>query len=230
MYRKIGVSFGRRYRKQILLLGFIGLIIIIVIAIDTRIRPVVKTMSMYQGKVVATQIIDKVIDKELSAKTNSVNTYDDIIILERDEKNQVTSLEIDMIKANRFKARVTSEILKELTTLGQNEMQIPLGTFLGNEFFSGRGPNVSFKMVPSGYVATQFENHFESVGINQVLHQIILKVETNVTAIIPGYTSAAEVDTSFIVAQTVINGDVPDSFTQVEDGDTAKKIADYAPK
>lgn len=227
MSRKMGMTLQRRHQRMITFCTIIILAIVLMVGIDLKIRPVMKTLSTYQSKLVATQIIDQVVENELSNSLTQT-TYDGIVILARDQNNQVTSLQIDMVKANRLKARITSGIQKELATIREKEMKIPLGTFTGNELLSGRGPGISFRVIPSGYVDTQFENHFESAGINQVLHQVILHVETNVTAIIPGYTTGAKVSTSFIVAQTLINGVVPDSFTQVEDGEIAKKIADYS--
>ena len=71
---------------------------------------------------------------------------------------------------------------------------------------------------------------FSSAGINQTSHQIELEVTVRIYAAIPGFRSSIETTTNYLVAETVLVGEVPDSFTQV-DGDQAdivRKIFDYA--
>ncbi len=44
-------------------------------------------------------------------------------------------------------------------------------------------------------------------------HQIVLNVEVTVRILMPGYTSSVAVDSSLAVAETVIVGSVPDTYT-----------------
>ena len=63
--------------------------------------------------------------------------------------------------------------------------------------------------MPAGYLLTDYENRFDSAGINQTRHQILLNMTMNVTAIVPGYSVTTEVKTSYRLAETVIVGYVP---------------------
>ena len=60
-----------------------------------------------------------------------------------------------------------------------------------------------------------FESLFTSAGINNVLHQIIIKIDVNVSVLMIGCTDSFSVSTAAIAAQTVIAGRVPESFTNV---------------
>ena len=77
---------------------------------------------------------------------------------------------------------------------------------------------------------TQLISEFSEAGINQTLHRILLEVSVDVSAIIPGYTTSVDVTTNFVVAETVIVGSIPDSYTHVITGDSdlIGKINDYA--
>lgn len=215
-HRRAPYVYGRRVRIFLVVLA----LVMIVVGIDMRIRPVVTTMSLYQGKVMATEIVNRVVTKELSENSLSPGTlpYSDLVMISRNSDNEITSLEINMLQANRLKSNITSEILKELAKMGEKELSIPIGTFLGSQILSGRGPKINLKIIPSGYVETEFENHFQGAGINQTLHQITLKVSTKITAILPGYTSSSQVTTDFIVAQTLINGVVPEAYLSKAQG------------
>ena len=73
----------------------------------------------------------------------------------------------------------------------------------------GRGPhNRSRGSITS--TKTDFENVFESAGINQTQHSIMLNVETTVILTLSGRRVTQTVETSFCVAQTVIIGSVPE--------------------
>ena len=54
---------------------------------------------------------------------------------------------------------------------------------------------------------------FTSAGINQPKHQIILTVDVSVSVLLPGFRTATKVSNSFIVAETVIVGTVPATYT-----------------
>ena len=64
-----------------------------------------------------------------------------------------------------------------------------------------------------GSSEANFSSKFVSAGINQTKHQIILTVDVYVSILLPGFTTATKVSNSFIVAETVIIGSVPESYT-----------------
>ena len=69
---------------------------------------------------------------------------------------------------------------------------------MGGQILSGRGPEVEFRVIPAGYVHTEIYNQFQSAGINQTLHQIMLKVDATVSAVMPIYTVTTEVTTNTV--------------------------------
>jgi hypothetical protein len=88
---------------------------------------------------------------------------------------------------------------------------------------------VEFKIIPSGFVNSQLVHRFDTAGINQTRHQIVLEITANISAVLPGYSTASQVVSSLILAETVIVGASPEAFTQVitEQTDPANIIADY---
>ena len=79
-------------------------------------------------------------------------------------------------------------------------------------------------------VFTGFESNFYSAGINQVLHQVVIKVKIKGNLVLPWNTKGFETNTDVIAAQTVLVGVVPDAFTNVieaDGGEIASEIFDY---
>ena len=156
--------------------------------------------------------------------------YNDIVKLNRNAEGLVTSLETDVYKTNYLKSSISNEISKIIADRERYTVGIPLGTFFGSTYTSGLGPDIKFKMQITTTAFVDFVNGFRSVGINQVLHSIDVKIKINGSIIIAGYKSGISASTTAMVAQTVIVGFVPDAFTNViesENDNTAGLINDY---
>ena len=123
-----------------------------------------------------------------------------------------------MAELNRLQAGLTQRITLYLAKLRHQSVFIPLGTLLGGAIFSGRGPQVEIRLVPAEFVKTSITNVFEGAGINQTRHQIMLKVQVQMTAIIPGYSVSTQTDTDICLTETVVVGLVPEAYTVVGNG------------
>ncbi len=60
----------------------------------------------------------------------------------------------------------------------------------------------------------EFRSDFSQAGINQTLHRVIMEVNIEVSVLILGETDSFRVSSSVIVAETVIIGDVPNTYFQ----------------
>lgn len=200
--------------------------LIAVALLDLQMRPAIEDMIAYQAQLYAMRTINTAMLRELEA---SNIRYDDIAHLSRTGDGTVTSIQTDVIAVNRLKARMADAVLRELEEMGQQSIQVPLGTLLGYQLTAGRGPEVEIRIVPVGFVQSELYNHFQAAGINQTLHQIMLQTGVQIAAVLPGYKVKTETTTSFCLAETVIVGTVPDGYTIVgEDGSsTIAKINDY---
>ena len=56
--------------------------------------------------------------------------------------------------------------------------------------------------------------NFTQAGINQTLHQLTMSVLVDVSVLVLGETASFTVTSEVVVAETVIVGDVPDTFFQ----------------
>ena len=93
----------------------------------------------------------------------------------------------------------------------------------------GRGPLIPLKITLAGTVITELQSQFLSAGINQTKHELTLSVKARIFIRMPGYYTTAEITTNFLVAETVIVGEVPDAFTNVvtPNNDLPNIIMDY---
>ena len=191
--------------------GFLALLITIAFTYF-QLRPAVEGAAAYQVNIFATRIINTAILEQMSSHEL---TYGDLIRVSRGANGEVVSIESDMNAINRLKANVTLSVVDKLEEMGVASLWIPLGTLLGNEITSGRGPLVEIRLYPIGYVHTDLRSEFTQAGINQTLHQIMLDSSVRMRAVIPGYTIQTEVTTSYGIAETVIVGNIPDVYANI---------------
>lgn len=209
---------------QKVLLFLIGLLVSIVLA-DIRLRPYIQSISSNQAKIYGTRVINDAIYAEL-AKDNV--RYDNLVTLTQNAQGEITSLQTDMVALGRLRSRVTDSVLQEIDEMGKQDIYLSLGTLSGAQLLSGRGPDINLKVVPSGYMTSEIKNRFDSAGINQTRHQIMLCIDMRVLAIIPGYTVATEIHTEYCLAETVIIGTVPDTFLDMGTSGNSRQIYDLA--
>lgn len=221
---------SKRYKAvRLKIMVSFAIIIALLFFIDSRVRPTITKMAAYSVNVYATKIINEAVLGELSQENLS---YSDMIFLNKDADGTVTALETDTVRINLLQANLMNTVIGALQLKEYQEMKIPVGTLLGGHLISGRGFPVTIRMIPAGSVNSEITHKFESAGINQTRLQLMLKISVPISAIIPGYQSSVTVTTDVCLAETVIVGKVPESFTDVN-GDNSpliSKINDYSGK
>lgn len=216
----------KKRRFGIKLLAVFFIIAGILVLVDMRVRPIIEKTAAYQSKVLATRIINDTVYFELE---NGDYEYDDLVTVTYNSDNSVSAIESNMVSINKIKAKITKSVNDELTRIDQHDLSLALGTVSGFTSLYNQGPLIPVKVQPEGYVETSLISAFQSAGINQTLHRILLTVNVDISAIIPGYTASATVETTFVIAETVIVGDVPGAYTHVISGndDLIGLINDY---
>ncbi len=216
----------RKHRIGVKLLA-IGLILIgIILLVDSRVRPIIEQTAIYQSKILATRIINDAVYAQLD---DDDFNYSGLVNLVYNNENEVASIESNMLNINKLKAKINNSVNDELTDLDHHNLSISLGTISGVSSFYNIGPLIPVKVQPEGYVETTLISSFQSAGINQTLHRILVQIKVDISAIIPGYSASGTVDTQFVIAETVIVGDVPEAYTHVITGseDIIEDINDY---
>lgn len=191
----------------------LSIVLTVIILIDHQIRPLVKSIASNRAKIVSVTLINEAVLEELNK--NDID-YSEMIILDKDQSGRVVYINTDMKKINYLKSTITLSVQKKLACVKKKEFYIPLGSLTGTEILNGRGPRVPLKVNLSGSVITDLKSKFESGGINQTKHQIYLEISTKVCAFIPGYPVDTSVDTSILISETVLVGDIPQFFAGIK--------------
>lgn len=151
--------------------------------------------------------------------------YGNLISFEKDNSGKISALCSNISEFNRLQSFITQDVLTRLTNAGETTLSIPLGTLLGSALLAGRGPSFKVKMQTAGSCTAHFENQFTDAGINQTTHSILLYIDVSVSILLPGFRTYTKVSNAFSVAETVIVGAVPESYTYFHSGNESEEDA-----
>ncbi len=140
--------------------------------------------------------------------------YDDLVKITRNEEGEILSFAANALKINKIARDTASISQSNLKNLSLNGIPVPLGALTGIEAFAGLGPSIYFRIIPVSSVSCGFSSTFESVGINQTKHSIYLNVIADISIVMPSKTENFAVTTDILIGESIIVGDVPDTYLQ----------------
>ena len=138
--------------------------------------------------------------------------YDRIVFFEKDVNGKITALKTNIGDINRLKTDILGIINEEILALDTSDIGIPLGSLILPELLSGKGPVIPVRILSIRNSDATFSSDFSQAGINQTIHQVIMEVSVDVAILVLGETDSFTVTSQVVVAQTVIVGEVPDTF------------------
>ena len=171
----------------------------------------VTALAHTQVKNTTSDLINDAIDKQI--QTGNIE-YDRIVYFEKDLEGRITALKTNMSEVNRLKTEILNLINDEILALDTSDMGIPLGSIFLPELLSGRGPSIPLQVLSIRNSDASFHSYFTEAGINQTLQQLTMEVSVDVTVLVLGETASFTVSSQVVVAETIIVGQVPDTFLQ----------------
>lgn len=175
-----------------------------------QMKPILTSMATARVSNTVSRIIVSAVD---DAVMQGEIDYETLISFEKDGSGCITALRSNMAAFNRLQAEISQDVLRRLAEVSDTELSVPLGTLTGSALLAGRGPALHVKMQSLGSAQASFRNTFTAAGINQTRHQILLTVDVDVSILLPMIRTSTRVSHEIAVAETVIVGSVPESYT-----------------
>lgn len=208
----------KKIRKfYLFLLSFIIVTVLFCFYFDFFLISAINSSVEYNAKSIVTESIYQNILQVLEDDTID---YSKLVSIGKNESEEITSVEIDSKTINTLQTKITLKINSALKEITSTEYAFSLGTLTKNPILAGRGPDVKLKIEPHGYISPTISSKFESVGINQTLHKIILNVNVYFTTVIPFNKCDHVLSSDFLINETIIVGEIPQYYANIsaEDG------------
>lgn len=175
----------------------------------SRYREVIQELAQTQVKNATSDLTNDAIAKQIA---EGVIQYDRIVYFEKDLDGRITALKTNIGEVNRLKTDILNIINDEILALDTSDIGIPLGSIFLPEFLSGKGPAIPVHILAIRNSDAVFSSSFSQAGINQTLHKLNMTVNVDVSVLVLGQTNSFSVNSEVVVAETIIVGDVPNTF------------------
>lgn len=177
----------------------------------SRYRQVIRELAQTQVTNATSDLINDAVARQIALGDIQ---YDRIVYFEKDLNGRITALKTNIGEVNKLKTATLNTINDEILSMDASRIGIPLGSLILPEFLSGRGPRLPVEVLTIRNSDADFESNFSHAGINQTLHQVHMAVWVDVAVLVLGSTVSFSVEADVVVAETIIVGDVPDTFLQ----------------
>lgn len=208
----------RRFNFSKMFIIFLIIISIVVLGfvfVDRSIKPTVIAMSEARVRYIAVKSMNNAVKKVLGTDLK----YTDLITVLTDRDGRVSMLQANTMKMNILASETSSQAQDEILVNGSKGIYVPLGSVLGGRILAGSGPKINVRMIPVGSVSTEFSSEFENAGINQTRHKIYLVLRARVRIVVPLGSDVSDIVTKVPITETIIVGDVPQNYVNVDETD-----------
>lgn len=216
----------RRRRKFFgwILAGMLLASVLFYSRMERNLAPAAAALAEHQARRTATAAMIEGVEEILSRFPEEKLTE-----VFRDGDGEVQSVEVQISAVNRMKTEITERILRNLQEAGKGELLIPIGSLMRSGILSGRGPTLRYRFLPEGSVSARISTRFEACGVNQTRHQLLLSLEVQCCAILGRQQVEVTELGEYVLAETVLVGRVPESYTQVitEEREVIRDLNDY---
>ena len=185
----------------------------VIALLEAKLRPVVAEIAAAQARNSMIAVMEDAVTAGLAARQVS---YSDFVSIQRDEGGAITALTTDMARMNLLRTELTAAILEALEKVDVSDVRVPLGSLFDLEPLWAKGPTLKARAMTVGTVRAEFDSQLTSAGVNQTLHRIWMEVTVPMTLLLPGGVVEVPLDTRLCVAETVIVGQVPDTYLQLD--------------
>lgn len=203
---------SRWFRKLCkIVITVVVIAIIALVFFRIKYHETIRSLAETQLKNTTSDLINDAIDAQIDIGNIQ---YDRIVYFEKDLNGKITALKTNMSEVNRLKTSILNIINDEILAMDTTDLGIPLGSLVLPEVMSGRGPQIPIQIMSISNSDAAFESYFTEAGINQTLQKLTMTISVDVSILVLGRTESFTVTSEVVVAETIIVGQVPDTFFQ----------------
>lgn len=182
-------------------------ILFCLIRIRSKIAPATENACRYACRQYASEIIAKSVSDTLTAVSHSDLT---IAVPIYDASGAVSAIHINSTALNTMQTMLLENLNTSFEMGKDAAIMVPVGTLSGLYSLAGRGPEISLRFSPASAVEVKLHSDFAESGINQTVHRITAEITVCIACTVPLYRAEETMQCDYLLAETVIIGDVPD--------------------
>ncbi len=192
---------------KIVFITFFAFISLLFFIINSALEPTLIAISEVRLRSITTKALNEAVIENFSSVR-----YEDFISISRDNNGNITMVQTNSVYMNKLASYTALAAQEKIASLGEQGIDLHLGTITGVQLFSSWGPMIKIKMIPMGSVSAEFVSVFESAGINQTRHQISIVIKATVRVIALNNSQVFVITSKIPITETIIVGTVPNYY------------------
>lgn len=200
----------KKFPKKILIILII--FVFIHIYIDINLRPYLREYAIEEVEDFAYSTINEAIMQDMMANPDN---YTSIATIITNNQEQLVALETDTFKINQIKSNIMNLSDTQLNLGNITKINVPIGNLYKNPFLFLSGIELPVRVINMSTTIIDIASSFESKGINQSLHRIILECSVELKIITPYEEIDFKIYHEVALSETLVLGNVPNSYTYI---------------
>lgn len=213
-----------RLRSLLIFCTAAAILLALLLRTDRLIRPELCAVCESETKQFAAGLMADSVSEVLQQEQFQ---YSDFAALTYDNSGNVTAVETKTNQINHLQTAIYQSVQHNLEQCRDASLTVSLGTASGVWLFAGHGPQVSFRLLPVGHASVKLISALESAGVNQTCHTIRAEITAEIRAAIPFSEVTAVATYDCLLSETVIVGNVPESYLEFDSSDTVPQNQDF---
>lgn len=217
----------RRLKRRIRRMFWTAVVFLVFCFAGFGTQSALQTVCQSRAKLLGMQILNDAMEDYLMQLPLSSG---DLVRVDLSAADQVSSIQVDVIEANRIRTELSEAVIAKLSAMEPVEVKLPLGSLSGNRFLMGLGPRIPVSLSPGGSLKSEVVSTFDEASINQTRHRLLLSMTAQMYCMAPFLQCSAEVSSEFALAETLVVGEVPENYTEIigAQEDDLSDLVDYA--
>lgn len=205
MRRSAMPSAAVRRKRRVRITAIAAALLITVCWLEFSLRPTVEQNALLSARLAVTQLLCRAAEESMTEEGDAA--YTTVLY---DTNGAIAAVEVSAAAVNRLQNAMISRASALLHEEADTTIRVPLGAAGGMTLLSANGPSIRVRIRPHGAVVPELQSSFESAGMNQTLHRLMLVLMCEVELIAPFCSDTICVEYPCLIAETLLVGDLPD--------------------
>jgi sporulation protein YunB len=216
----MGVSLLFKKRRRFSSTAFFIILLILSVSfvyylVDRNLRPTIIAIAESRANLMVNDAVSEAVQARVAEENLQ---YQDLVNIHKDNNGRIVMMQANTVRINKISTDITLEVDRALKQIENEQLNISLGQAIGSHFLADHGPEIKVNILPVGSVNVLVTDNFDSSGINQTRHQIKVDLKTKVKIAIPLYNNDINVHTVVPLTESIIVGDVPETWVSIPGG------------
>ena len=199
-------------KKKILLI--VAAVLLVVVCLAVFFIQNIEQQLLTNARAVITARVNLIMNECINSALIATVLSGDLVEYAPD--NSVLYLQANSLVLNQLAAAACQAVQARLDDMCSIGVSLPLGSALGIDLFAGSGPRINVNVALSGNVTNDYMSTFESAGINQTKHSIMLILSVNISVFLSSKKNTFSIQNSVAVFEGIIVGTVPNYYLQTD--------------